>query len=235
MLCLKQMSAAASSEASARAARVRERYGVLLIAIVLSFWVQGVAPPGRWEQLFVSTLLGVTLLLALLAAETRPRLMRTAAVVVLIVIVVSVIEALAGTVNGGAIRVSNALLVALAPPAIIVGVVRSLRTKQAVTMEAVFGVLCVYILLGMFFAFIYGSIDRLGGNPFFAGGEAATLSQCLYFSFTCLTTIGFGDLTARTDLGHTLSVFEGLLGQIYLVTVVSLIVANLGRARPAAR
>ena len=61
------------------------------------------------------------------------------------------------------------------------------------------------------------------------------MSQCLYFSFTCLTTIGFGDLTARTDLGHTLSVFEGLIGQIYLVTVVSLIVANLGRPGSVAR
>ena len=58
------------------------------------------------------------------------------------------------------------------------------------------------------------------------------MSQCLYFSFTTLTTVGYGDLTARTDLGHTLAVFEALIGQIYLVTVVSLIVSNLGRARP---
>ncbi len=215
-------------------ARRRERYGLLLGAIILAFWVQGVATPGRWEQLFVSALLGVTLLLAMWAAEAKPIVMRSALAVVVLVVAASVVEALEGTVNGGAIRASNALLVALAPPMIVIGVLRSLRARQAVTMEAVFGVLCVYILLGMFFAFIYGSIDHLGGNPFFAGGEAATVSQCLYFSFTCLTTIGFGDLTARTDLGHTLSVFEGLLGQIYLVTVVSLIVANLGRARPAA-
>jgi hypothetical protein len=38
---------------------------------------------------------------------------------------------------------------------------------------------------------------------------------------------------ARTDLGHTLAVSEALIGQIYLVTVVSLIVSNLGR--PARR
>jgi hypothetical protein len=55
----------------------------------------------------------------------------------------------------------------------------------------------------------------------------------LYFSFTTLTTVGYGDLTARTNLGHTLSVSEALFGQIYLVTIVSLIVANLGRSRPA--
>jgi hypothetical protein len=87
----------------------------------------------------------------------------------------------------------------------------------------------------MFFAFIYGTIDRFGGDPFFAGGQSATVANCLYFSFSSLTTAGYGDFTARTNLGHTLSVSEALLGQIYLVTIVSLIVANLGRGRPAAR
>ena len=115
------------------------------------------------------------------------------------------------------------------------GVVRSLRTRQAVTLEAVFGVLSVYLLLGMFFAFTYGSIDRLGEGSFFAGGQAATVSHCIYYSFTTLTTVGYGDLTASSNLGHTLSVFEALLGQIYLVTIVALIVANLGRSRSTAR
>jgi len=102
-----------------------------------------------------------------------------------------------------------------------------------VTLEAVFGVLCVYLLIGMLFAFLYGSIDRLGGSPFFAGGQPASVADCLYYSFTTLTTVGYGDLTAHSNLGHTLSVSEALVGQIYLVTIVSLIVANLGRSRPA--
>jgi len=59
--------------------------------------------------------------------------------------------------------------------------------------------------------------------------------QCLYFSFATLSTVGYGDLTARSNLGHTLAISEALLGQIYLVTIVSLLVANLGRsAKPAA-
>jgi voltage-gated potassium channel Kch len=49
----------------------------------------------------------------------------------------------------------------------------------------------------------------------------------VYFSFATLTTVGYGDLTARTDLGRTLAVMEALLGQLYLVTVVSVGVANL--------
>jgi Ion channel len=204
---------------------------VLLGAIVVAFAIQGIAEPSEREQVLTSVLLGFTLLLAFFAADMKPRYIRLSAVVVAGLIALSVVEASSGNVDSGATRVTNALLVVLAPPAVIAGVVRSLRARQAVTLEAVFGVLCVYILVGMFFASVYGSIDHLGGGPFFASGESATVAHCMYFSFTSLTTVGFGDFTARTNLGHTLSVSEALLGQIYLVTVVSLIVANLGRSR----
>ena len=213
----------------------RERYGLLLGAIIIAFAIQGIAEPGKIEEILVAVLLGATLLLALWVADAKPRVMWGAVLIVAALILISIIEAANGNVSGGATRIANALLVALAPPAIILGVLRSLRARQAVTLEAVFGVLCVYILLGMFFASVYGTIDRFGGNPFFAGGQTATVARCLYFSFASLTTAGYGDFTARTNLGHTLSVSEALLGQIYLVTVVSLIVANLGRGRPAAK
>ena len=213
----------------------RGRYGLLLGAIVAAFAIQGIAEPGEVEEVVVSLLLGATLLLALRVAEAKRRIMGLAALIVLALVLTSIVEAADGNVGGGATRIANALLVGLAPPAIIIGVVRSLRARQAVTLEAVFGVLCVYILIGMFFASVYGTIDRLGGAPFFAGGQEATVARCIYFSFTNLTTLGYGDFTARSNLGHTLSVFEALLGQIYLVTVVSLIVANLGRGRPASK
>ena len=91
--------------------------------------------------------------------------------------------------------------------------------------------LCLYILVGMLFALVYGAIDRLG-HGFFVNNAQATPSNCLYFSFTTLTTVGYGDLTAKSNLGHTLSVSEALLGQIYLVTVVSVLVSNLRRREP---
>jgi hypothetical protein len=216
------------------AGHARERYGLLLISIFSAFAVQGIAEPGPWEQVVVSILLATTLLLAMWAADIRPVVTRPLIGVAAIVVIVSVVEAASGKVDSASSRIANLLLVTLAPPAIVVGVVRSLRSRRQVTVEAVFGVLCMYILLGMAFSFVYGAIDRLG-NGFFSNGVSATVSRCLYYSFTTLTTIGYGDLTAAGNLGHTLSVLEGLIGQIYLVTIVSLIVGNLGRGRPAQR
>ncbi len=207
----------------------RHRYGFLLVTLLLSLGVQGIAPAGAVQQLVVTALAGAGAALAVRAAGLGPRVVRLAAALALVVLCLSVLRATIGGVGEGAALAMNAALVALGPPAVAAGVVGDLRATGQVQLSAVLGVLCLYLLLGMFFAFAFGAIDRLGGDPFFAGGAPATASNCLYFSFTTLTTVGFGDLVARSDLGHTLSVLEALLGQIYLVTVVSLIVSNLGR------
>jgi hypothetical protein len=205
------------------------RYGLLLIVAVLSLIVQGVIEPSAVQQVVVTLLAGAILLLALRAARLSPRLIRIASAIAVAALIVSIVKATAGGIGEGAARSMNAALIALGPPAIVVGLVRDLREIGTVRVQALFGVLSLYMLIGMAFGFVYGAIDSFGGDPFFAAGQSATVSNCLYFSFITLSTVGYGDFVARTDLGHTLAVFEALIGQIYLVTVVSLIVTNLRR------
>ena len=50
--------------------------------------------------------------------------------------------------------------------------------------------------------------------------------RAAYYSFTTLTTTGFGDLTPATPAGHALAVIEMLTGQLYLVTVIGLLIGN---------
>jgi hypothetical protein len=215
-----------------RQTRRTGRYGLLLLACVLSVAVQGTVDPGAVQQVIVTGLAGACLLLAFRAADLTPRLIQIATALALVALAVALVRATAGGIGEGAARCMNAALVALGPPAVAVGVVRDLRTTGLVRVEAVFGVLSLYVLIGMAFGFVYGAIDELGDGAFFASGQAATVSHCLYFSLTTLATVGYGDFVARTDLGHTLAVSEALIGQIYLVTVVSLIVSNLGRRGP---
>jgi hypothetical protein len=197
--------------------------------------VQGILAPGDAEQLLVAALAGASLVLAFRAAQLRPLLVRAAAALAVLAVLLSVVRALGAEIGDGTVRATNAALLLFGPPAVAIGIIRDLRARRQVGVEAVMGVLALYMLVGMLFGFVYGAIDHLGGDPFFASGESATVSRCLYFSFTTLTTVGYGDLVARTDLGHTVAVFEALIGQIYLVTVVSLIVSNLGRPARADR
>jgi hypothetical protein len=209
------------------------RYGLLLLATAASLGVQGVAEPGPVQQVVVTALAGASLLLALWSTNVTARIARAAAAFVGAALTLSVLHAAGADIGDGAARAANALLLAAGPPAVAIGVIRNVRAAGEVRLDAVLGVLSLYMLIGMAFGFLYGAIDHLGGDPFFSNGKPATVAHCLYFSFTTLATVGYGDFVARSDLGHTLAVSEALIGQIYLVTVVSLIVSNLGR--PARR
>ena len=204
-------------------------YGWLLASLVASVAVQGALAPSPVQRVVVSVLLGANLLLAVLIADVDRSVVRLAIAIAVAGVAVNILRAAAGVLDEGEVRAMNALVVLLGPPMIVRGVLRNLRASGAVRLEAVTGVLSLYIMIGLFFAFVYGAIDALDDEPFFAGGAPATVANCVYFSFVTLATVGYGDLTAAGDLGHTLCVFEALIGQIYLVTVVSLIVSNLGR------
>ena len=218
------------------AGAVRQRYGLLFVATIASLGVQGALPPRGFQQVVVTALAATTLLLAFRAADVRPRLVALAGTIAVTALTLSVLRAAGGEVGDGATRLMNAALVAMGPPAVALGVIRDLRASGRVRIQTVMGVLCFYTLVGMAFGFVYGALDHFGEGSFFAGGQTATVSHCLYFSFTTLMTVGYGDFVARSDTGHTIAVFEALLGQIYLVTVVSLIVSNLrAPARGGAR
>jgi hypothetical protein len=207
----------------------QQRYGLLLAALSVTFFFEGVAEPGDVQRSVATVLVGATLMLALYAAEVRQPLLRVAGAVVLTIVAGVVIATVTGKGHAveGITAVINGLLIALAPPGVVIGVWRNLRRTGAVTITAVSGVLCLYLLVGLLFAFTYVAIENLGGAPFFSNGDAATSAHSVYFSFVTITTVGYGDFTARTNLGHTLSVTEALLGQIYLVTIVAVFVGRL--------
>jgi hypothetical protein len=204
-------------------------YGWLLASLVGSLAVQGATTPSAAQRVVVSVLLGINLVLAVVVSNTDRSMLRLAFGIAVAGISLNVARAWFGVLGEGEVRTLNALVVLLGPPMIALGVLRNLRASRAVRLDAVAGVLSLYIMIGLFFAFVYSALAEYSDVPFFASGASPTVANCVYFSFVTLATVGYGDLTAATDLGHTLSVFEALIGQIYLVTVVSLIVSNLGR------
>ncbi len=106
---------------------------------------------------------------------------------------------------------------------------------ERVTFDKICAALCSYLLIGVVFAFIYSLLEFLSPGMFLAGGEViprgdprafhgAGLGQAIYFSFTTLTTLGYGDIAGATPVAKNLSVLEALIGQIYLVVLVARLV-----------
>ena len=208
---------------------------MLLVALTATFFFEGIVPPGDLQRAVGTILVSTSLMLALYAADVSPRRLRAIGVFVVIALVTVMISLLVGSGRAVAATtaVANGLLIVLAPPAVVLGLVRLLRATGTVTLPVVAGVLCLYMLFGLFFAFVYTAIQNIDSAAFFANGAAATSTRSVYFSFVTLATVGYGDYTARSNLGHMLSVSEALLGQIYLVTVVAAIVGRLVPRRSA--
>jgi hypothetical protein len=204
-------------------------YSVVLGMILASLVFQLAAPNADWARLGLIIVQGATLLVILWVAGANPWLRHAASVVVAIAVAASAGALLGNAVGAAPARAVPLLLVAVAPASIIVDVTREVRRRHLVTVRTMFGVLCVYLLIGSFFAYGYGLIGDLSSTPFFTARVHPTQADYTYFSFATLTTVGYGDLTAQIGLGRSLAIAEALLGQIYLVTVVAVIVGNLGR------
>jgi voltage-gated potassium channel Kch len=84
------------------------------------------------------------------------------------------------------------------------------------------------------FAVADATIQDISGTNFFTTHHAGR-DDFLYFSFSTLTTTGYGDVVAATNLGRSLAITEALIGQLYLVTVVALIISNMRPVRTRSR
>ena len=204
------------------------RYGLVLVLLLTTFIFMASGPTGSWVPLVTVTLQGATLLAALAASEASRRLVRFSIVVVVLGLASGITALFSETQNSrGLASVLSFLLVGVAP----VAIAASMYRKRRVDLHTVMGAICIYVFIGMFFAFVFTAIGFFGSGPFFAQMKTATTADYLYFSFVTLTTVGYGDLTAADGLGRATAVFDALLGQIYLVTVLALLVSQLGRGR----
>jgi hypothetical protein len=210
--------------------RVREpdAYGVLLLLIIASLIasaLSGRSPIGEGVAVLMQ---GVVLIFALWTAKAPRRIFEIAIVVV--PLAVAGAAALSGGESDQAAAAVTALDAALAFGAIS-AIVRRIGAHPKVDAVTILGALSSYLLIGTFFAFVFATVSNLMSTPFFVQTAAPNPVDFLYFSFITMTTVGYGDFTAAGDLGRMLAVTEALIGQLYLVTVVALVIGNIGRER----
>ena len=210
--------------------RASHSYGFVLLLIFVSFVFTAAGPDNAtWGQGVLVLIQTATLVVALWTSG----LGRAAALLSVLLVAVGITVAAAQIQSGGdtltgATAILNALLLVTVGVVIAVGVF----DQRTVNRQSVLGAICIYLLIGMDFTFVYGAAAALGSGDFFAEGTDGTPSLRLYFSYVTLTTVGYGDYTPAGDLGHTLAIVEALLGQLYLVTVVAVIVSRLHFGRP---
>jgi hypothetical protein len=189
---------------------------------------------GPFGRGVVSALIGLTAVMALLRSGATRAVTLGGEIGLVAATIVSIIARNAGEPDDWMTIVSTAIfcLLLLVTPLVIV---LRMTQRPKITLDTVAGLLAAYIQFGMFFAALYEFIALVTGDPFFQGTAADGYMDYQFFSFTTLTTLGYGNLVPRGEVGQTLAVVEAILGQVFLVTVVALAVSNLGAAVPRRR
>jgi lysylphosphatidylglycerol synthetase-like protein (DUF2156 family) len=183
------------------------------------------APSANWSRAVTLAIEGSALVVAVATAREREHVRHRRALIVGVVMIVLILGVATGTVSQG-LRAALLALVTAAVPAVIVGGLLRLLRERGVTLQAVAGALAIYLSVGLVFASIIAFIAQVDSTPYFAQHTSGTEGDRVYFSFTALTTTGFGDFSAATPVGHALAGIETLTGQLYLVTVIGLLIGS---------
>ena len=223
--------AEATAKEDADVRRAEFRYGAVFLLTVTLLVFALVAPAGDTSRAVVLGLEGAALLVVVATSRERPavRNARARGLGAGAVVVVAAV-ALGALPVPVVLAISGLLMVAILV-ALVRGLLRLVR-RHGVTLQVVAGALTIYVLTGLIFTWIVSFVANVGDAAFFAQGGDGSQGERVYYSFTVLTTTGFGDFTAATAVGHALAVVEMLVGQLYLVTVIGVIVGDLaGRSR----
>ena len=198
----------------------------MLGLIVVSFAFAAAAPDADWSSGTLLLLECATLVVALWTSGVAG----TGSRISLALVALSLSMAVALVVWGGKpFTGSVGLLSAALTCAAVVAIVSGILDQNEVNRQVVVGAVCIYVLLGFVFVYIYGALAVFGHGDLFAQGADGTRATRFYFSYVTLTTLGYGDYTMAHNFGRTLAMLEGILGPLYLVTVVAMLVS---RVRP---
>jgi hypothetical protein len=206
-----------------RALSSPDSYTTVLV-LILATYVLSVALTASWAASLILAVQIATVWVSLRAARARRPVQLIANGALVLAAAAAAVNLIFGDlVDGGSVVLWASCLLYLAAP---MAIVRHLLQRHVVDAETVLGAIAAYLMAGMFFAFLYHAVGvDQARPPFFGAHGPGTFSQDLFFSFTTLTTTGYGNLVPSGNPGQTFAVLEMVLGQLFLVVAVAKVVS----------
>jgi Ion channel len=200
-------------------ARIADAYGLVLVLVLTTFVVTLTLPPQGWGgRVAAIAIAGVTAIIALTSSNVRlGRVLVAVAAALAAVVAALLAKAVSSDALLGAAFVVDSLLLAVAA----VTILRRVVLAAEVDFQTILGAISVFTLLGLLFGYLFLALGRLQSGDVFVGVSHAQAREYLFFSYTTLTTTGYGNLVPAGDIGQILAVFEMLTGQFFLVTLVA--------------
>ena len=205
-----------------------DSYGLVLLLIVITYGIV-VAFDNSTGASVVLVIQVATVWFALRTSRARRGVRLFADAVLALALVIAIVYPFLSTGEDTSlgVLVCSAILYFIAPLSIL----RHLVGRPQVDAETFLGAIAAYLLIGMFFAFTYRILAVQQGSPFFGSAGAGSGPQTLFFSFTTLTTTGYGNYVPSEDLGQSIAVLEMLIGQVFLATAIAKVITSWSPVR----
>jgi CDP-diglyceride synthetase len=201
-----------------RAERVSDAFGLVLALVLLTYVLTSLLGNRGWPAVILTVATSTTSVVALVSSHVRARVIRLALWLSGLTVVLAITAAIGDDkwfLNFASLIQIGLLTVAMG--AVLWRVVSSAEVGS----RTILGAISVYTVLGILFTFVYGTIDRIQGGPFFEGIARPEGNDFIFFSYTTLTTTGYGNLVPGGQPGRMISGLEMMIGQIFLVTLVA--------------
>jgi hypothetical protein len=201
-----------------QAERISDAYGLVLLLVLTTYVLASLIPNHGWPAVVLMSTAAATAVVSLTSSSAHRGLVRGAIALSALAVLLSMLSAATGErlwLNIGSFIEIGLLLVAS------LAILRRVVTSAEVGFRTILGAISVYTVLGILFTFLYGTIDRLEGGGFFSEITNAKGSDFVFFSYTTLTTTGYGDLVPAGQPGRMFAGLEMMIGQIFLVTLVA--------------
>lgn len=106
-------------------------------------------------------------------------------------------------------------------------ILKDVSRSQKVTIDTIRGSVCVYLLIGFVWALLYGIVASINPNAFKPSIIVEEgFGKVVYFSFTTLTTLGYGDILPIDPLAKMLTNLEAIIGQLYPSVLIAILVSD---------
>lgn len=109
--------------------------------------------------------------------------------------------------------------------------IKHLIDSKSVTIRIIFDAIIIYLMIGLIFAMIISIIDHFDTEAFRYPAEGGInpifhFTDFIYFTFTTLSTTGFGDIIPMKPYTRSLSIMIAITGQMYIAIIISTLVGK---------
>ena len=214
----------------------KKKYRQLLIVLATTFVVSPFLQTGIGNIFLISLLLYTIMLI--ISSFSLPKKLLT--IYGAIAIIAFCLEAIASLNEGFYLNQTFSLIaqivfaIYLAGAAYWIG--RDIFTTSEVTVDIVRGGISVYLLIGFVWALLYGIVNTLDANAFSQPlVRVDSYLRTIHFSFTTLTTLGYGDIVPLSEIAQVLTNLEAIIGQMYSSIFIAILIGSYLAQRPSSR